>query len=155
GTGSCIFWLTAPGCPVAGRLPTSSTRSCRRRMTKAELPISLSSLRSTCRKWNGLPPARGLRCDSALLKHPLVRQPWPQFVISRGSLPLTRQLDQTGKEPKDDQKIAGAGNAVRLADRIIDHSGAGRARSVDGLRPYRLHSARQVRNQTRSGMVGE
>src|SRR5215470_6225880 len=115
-------------------------------MTKAEDQISLSSLRSTCLKLNGLPPARGWRCDSAQLKRPSVRRLWRRFVTSRGSLPLTRLLDQTGKEPNNNEKTL-AGNAVRVATRIIDHAGATRPGSVDGLRPYRLHSARQVRNK--------
>src|SRR5262245_22381032 len=144
----------APDWLAVGRLQIAPTLSYRRRMTKAEDLISLSSLRSTCHKWNGLPPAKGWRCDSAQLKRPSVRRLWRRFVTSRGSSPLTRLLDQTGKEPNDDEKTL-AGNAVRVANRIIDHASATRPGSVDGLRPYRLHSARQVRNQTRSGMVGE
>src|SRR5262245_11322583 len=117
-------------------------------MTKAEDLISLSSLRSTCLKWNGLPPARRLRYDSAQLKRPSIRRLWRRFVTSRGSSPLTRLLDQTGKELNNDEKTL-AGNAVRLANRIIDHAGATRPGSVGDLRLSRLRPARQVGNQTR------
>src|SRR5262245_8819636 len=123
-------------------------------MTKAEDLISLSSQRSSCHKWNGLPPARRLRYDSAQLKRPSIQRLWRQFVTSRESSPLTRLLDQTGKELNNDEKTL-AGNAVRVAIRIIDRAGATCPGPVGDLRLGRLHSARQVRNQTRSGMVGE
>src|SRR5262245_15067848 len=138
----------APDWLAVGRLQIAPTLSYRRRMTKAEGLISLSSLRSTCHKWNGLPPARRWRCDSAQLKRPSVRRLWRRFVTSRVSSPLTRLLDQTGKEPNDDEKTL-AGNTVRVANRIFDHAGATRTGSVADLRLSRLRPAHQVRNQTR------